>query len=70
MVPQHNVNSVDGLATNDTTFAIFYPYDGLLQGGYAEREDAEQELINLRVEDNRENVYAGAYVVEVSIYAV
>jgi len=70
MVPQDNVVKADGLSTNDTTYAIFYPYDGLLQGGYAERGDAEQELANLRVEDNRADVYVDAYVVEVSIYAV
>jgi len=70
MVPQDNVRVTDGLSTNDTTYAIFYPYDGMLQGGYAEREDAEQELINQRVEDNRPDVYVDAYVVEVSIYAV
>jgi len=71
MVPQDSVRVTDGLSTNDTTYAIFYPFDGLLQGGYGSRTEAELELANLREGDtDRADVYVDAYVVGVSIYAV
>lgn len=68
MNQQDTVNEVNGVDTNTSRYGVFYPVDGLLQGGYDTYEDAREDAVAYEAMDSY--LYKDAYVVRVTIEKV